>query len=255
MLLALYPTIAYIGPIRLYGLMIAAAVLSAYFLSLKLAPKFGITGKQIDEALLWLVIFGFLGARLYFAAFFWDYFKDYPQEILAVWRGGLSIYGGIIGGLAGLLIYAKKSGLNLFSLLDLTAIVLPLGQAIGRWGNFFNQEAFGQPTDLPWKMYVEPQFRPVEYLTFQYFHPAFLYESLWDLLVFFILWRIFRSKPQAGRLTASYLILYPLGRFFIESIRLDSVIISGIRVDQVTSLAMMVSGAVVLMLLRNEENY
>lgn len=241
--LALYPTIAYIGPIRLYGLMIAIAVLSAYFLSLKLAPKFGITGKQIDEMLIWLVVFGFLGARLYFAAFFWDYFKEHPQEIFAVWKGGLSIYGGLLGGLLGLLVYAKKSGLKIFALLDLTAMVLPLGQAIGRWGNFFNQEAFGVPTDLPWKLYVSPQFRPAQYLTSQYFHPAFLYESIWNLIVFLIILR-------APHPFAFYLILYPLGRFFIEFLRVDSVIISGIRADQLTSLAMMVSGAVILILLR-----
>lgn len=242
------------GPVRihLYGLVLAMAIILAWLLGTKLAPSFGLTSRQVDEALLWVVIGGFLGARAYFVIFFWDYFRENPQDILAIWKGGLAIYGAIIGGLVGSVWYTRKAGIASWKFLDLVALTLPLAQGIGRWGNFFNQEAFGYPTTLPWRMYVSPAFRPSEYLAAQFFHPTFLYESLWNVGVFLVLlFLLSEAKSRTGVLLGSYLILYSLGRFFIEGLRLDSFMAGGFRVDQITSLVMMIGGAIILWVISN----
>ena len=240
----------HIGPVlvRFYGILIAAAIWACYAIALRLASRFGFTANQIENALPWLVIFGLAGARLYYAIFSWDDFQDHPWQILQIWKGGLSIYGGLAGAALGLAIYAKRSGIHFAKIFDLAAVTLPLGQAIGRFGNFFNQEAFGTPTTLPWGMYVEPQFRPFEYLFVQSFHPAFLYESVWNLFVFFLLVYLVRTgiSASAGRLAGTYLILYSIGRYFIESLRVDSFFMHSFRVDQITAQVMMIAGAIIL---------
>lgn len=235
-------------PVRFYGLLMALAILAAWFLALRLAPTFGIKSEALDEALPWVVGFGLLGARAYFVIFTWPHFAAQPIEILEVWKGGLAIYGAMLGGALGLFLYARRAGQPFLKILDLVALVMPLAQSIGRWGNFFNQEAFGRPTNLPWKIYISPEYRPAQYLQEKFFHPTFFYESLWDLTVFLILLRIAASLPtreRSGTLVAYYLILYPLGRFFIEFLRVDSFFISGFRVDQITSLVMMLTGAAI----------
>lgn len=236
--------------IRLYGLTLAAAVLAAFLLAFRLAEKNGLNSSDIDGLLPWVVIFGFLGARLYYVVFSWQYFASDLWAILKVWQGGLAIYGAVIGGIIGLWLYARKRREKFWNFLDLLAIVLPLGQAIGRWGNFFNQEAFGRPTNLPWGMYIVPAHRPFPYLANQFFHPTFLYESLWDIAVFFLLWYLFKRGfgGRTGFLVGSYLILYPLGRFFIESLRLDSFYLSTFRVDQIVSLLAILVGVGILSL-------
>ncbi|MDP3993714.1 MAG: prolipoprotein diacylglyceryl transferase [bacterium] len=238
------------GPvyIRFYGLLMAAAVLVGFFVASRYAPRFGIEKKHIEGALLWIAVLGFIGARLYYVIFSWAEFQNDPLDILIVWKGGLSIYGGIIGAAAGIIMYAIRSRMPVLPFLDVFALGLPLAQSIGRWGNFFNQEAFGAPTTLPWGIYIEPQFRPFEYLFAQSFHPAFLYESVLNLFIFFLLVYLVRTgiSMSAGRLAGTYLILYPIGRYFIESLRLDSFFINSFRVDQITSLVMMLAGAIIL---------
>ena len=234
--------------IRFYGLLMAMAVLVGFFIASWYAPKFGIEKKDVEAALPWVVVFGFLGARLYYVVFSWNEFPSL-LDVVQVWKGGLSIYGGVIGGILGMFVYVRRRGVRFMTFLDLFATALPLGMSIGRWGNFFNQEAFGTPTNLPWKMYIEPAHRPFQYLFNMYFHPTFLYESLWDICVFFILLYLLYSLKvgvSPGRLAGSGLILYSLGRFFIESLRVDSFFINSIRVDQVTSLVMMVAGTIIL---------
>ena len=240
----------HVGPgfIRFYGLLMAAAVLVCFFIASRYAPKFGIEKKHIEGAVPWIVVFGFIGARLYYVVFSWVEFQGNPLDILMVWKGGLAIYGGLIGGASSAAIYALKSGIQPLPVIDLLALGLPLAQSIGRWGNFFNQEAFGTPTALPWGMYIEPRFRPFEYLFARSFHPTFLYESLWNVIVFLLLLYLVRTGAwrSPGRLAGAYLILYSIGRYFIESLRLDSFFINSIRVDQITSLVMMAVGAVIL---------
>jgi len=238
------------GPvfIRFYGLLMAAAVLVGFFIASRYAPKFRIEKKHIEGAFPWIVVFGFIGARLYYVIFSWAQFQDNPFDILMVWKGGLAIYGGIIGAAVGVVIYARRFGMQIMAFMDVFALGLPLAQSIGRWGNFFNQEAFGAPTALPWGMYIEPRFRPFEYLFFQSFHPTFLYEALWNIIVFLSLLYLVRTgvSDSPGRLAGAYFILYAIGRYFIESLRLDSFFVDSFRVDQITSLVMMLIGSVIL---------
>ena len=240
----------HIGPVRLhwYGITMALAILAGFIFAYRLAaPRFGIAPKAVEGALLWLVLGGFLGARFYYVAFAWDYFSLHPEEALAFWRGGLSIYGAIAGGSIALFIYAKAARLSALRFLDIGAAALPLAQAIGRFGNFFNYEAFGLPTMLPWKMFVPASLRPPQYLQSQYFHPAFLYEAAWNVAVFLVLLYLIRGKaPRPGLLAGSYLILYSLGRFWIEPLRLDSFFLGGIRVDQLVALVAMAAGAALI---------
>jgi phosphatidylglycerol---prolipoprotein diacylglyceryl transferase len=170
--------------------------------------------------------------------FNWEYYGQYPAKIPAVWEGGLAIHGGlIVGPLFGVWL-AYRWKVPILRGLDVTAPSWAIGQAIGRWGNFFNEEAFGRPTDLPWKLYISPPHRPPGYTQYEYFHPAFLYESVWDLGVFLalVLWLRPRLREQPGALFFAYIGLYSIGRFAIEGLRLDSFIIGTIRVPQVASL-------------------
>ena len=225
--------------IHWYGLVMALAILICYFVARKKAWKFGIEVSAFDDFVFWLIIVGILGARLYYVLFSFSYFSRNPSEIYKIWHGGLSIYGAVLAGLIFCYFYTRKKAYSFLQLTDLLALVLPLGQAIGRIGNFINQEAFGLPTNLPWKMYVAPQYRPIEYSSYNYFHPTFLYEMIVDLIVFFVLMRL-SKKNQRGLVTYSYLFLYSLGRFFIEGIRLDSFFIAGFRVDQVLALILLI---------------
>ena len=200
----------------------------------------------MERVLPWVVIFGFIGARVYFVLFSWAYFENHISEIFQVWRGGDSIYGAIIGGVLGAAADARWKGLPGLAILDLIALVAPLGQSIGRFGNFFNQEAFGRPTDLPWGLYIAPQNRPLEFLTDKFFHPTFLYESLWNLAVFFILFYLFRRNSRRGMIFATYLILYSIGRFFVEDLRTDSFDVLGFRADQIVALIAVSVGAVLM---------
>ncbi len=237
---------------NLYGLTLAIAILAGLLVAKKLAPKFKFAPKVIEDAFPWVVIFGILGARLYYVGFSWNYFGLHPQDILAIWKGGLSIYGAIMGGTLGALIFARRNHLRVLTLLDLIAVVAPFGQSLGRWGNFFNEEAFGRPTSRPWGLYISPQNRPREYLSVEFFHPTFLYESLWDLAVFlillYLLGRAAASRPPAGFLVGVYLVLYAGGRFLIESLRLDSFFWGTVRVDQAVSLIAVLIAAVILYL-------
>lgn len=242
-----------------YGIIMAAAILAGFLIAAKLGSRYGVSPVQIEGALPWVIVFGFLGARLYFVVFAWEHFSTRLADIPQIWKGGFSIYGALLGAALGLLIYTRKNLLSTGKFFDVIAAALPLGQAIGRFGNFFNGEAFGYPTDLPWKLYISPANRPKEYLTERFFHPAFLYEALWNLLVFFILWKLFKamtptSPPPhegeegriSGQLFGVYLILYSIGRFFIEGLRLDSFMAAGLRIDQITALLMTALGLAII---------
>jgi len=173
----------------------------------------------------YIITFGILGARIYYCALNYGFYLRFPTEIIAIRHGGISIHGAMLGGALGLWLFAKRHKLNPIKLCDTSVIGLSIAQAIGRWGNFFNSEAFGAPTNLPWKLYIAPQYRPIPYQDYQYFHPAFLYESILDLAVFAILLVLTKTGrlKKDGNLTLIYLILYSLVRIFVEMFRLDSV--------------------------------
>jgi phosphatidylglycerol:prolipoprotein diacylglycerol transferase len=229
-----------IGPlvIRWYGILMATAIVVGLWVGHRRAKREGLPADEIISCAQWAILAGLVGARLYEVAFNWDYYGQYPGKIIAVWEGGLAIHGGLIlGPLVGAWL-AHRWKLPVLRGLDVTAAPLALGQAIGRWGNFFNEEAFGAPTDLPWRLYISPPRRPLGFTQYEYFHPTFLYESLWDLLVFGLLvaWLGPRLRNRPGALFFCYLGLYSVGRFAIEGLRLDSFWLGSYRVPQLASL-------------------
>lgn len=228
-----------LGPIviRWYGVLMATAILVGLWLAHRQARRDGLAADDFLTVAQWSILAGLVGARLWEVVFNWDYYGRYPWKIPAVWEGGLAIHGGLLVGPAVGVWLARQWRLPVLPSLDVAAPSLALGQAIGRWGNFFNEEAFGRPTDLPWKLYISPGRRPPEYLQSEYFHPAFLYESLWDLGVFLLLvtWLRPRFRGQPGALFFLYLGLYSIGRFAIEALRVDSFWIGGVRVPQAAS--------------------
>ena len=230
-----------LGPltVRWYGILMATSIGVGFWLAHRQAQKEGLPADDILRVAQWAVIAGLIGARLYEVAFNWDYYGRYPWKIPAVWEGGLAMHGGIIVGFLTGVALAIHWRVPVLPSLDVVAPSMILGQAIGRWGNFFNEEAFGRPTDLPWKLYISPPHRPPEYANAEYFHPTFLYESLWNLAVFFALvgWLRPRYRDQPGALCFWYIGLYSVGRFAIESLRLDSFWVAGFRVAQLASVA------------------
>ena len=166
----------HVGPltIRWYGVLMATAILVGFWLADRAAKREGVSADKLLNAGQWAIIAGLVGARIYEVIFNWDYYGQHPWKIPAVWEGGLAIHGGLIAGILTGLWVARREGLPIRRSLDIVAPSIAIGQAIGRWGNFFNEEAFGTPTDLPWKLYISPQNRPLQYAGNEYFHPTFL---------------------------------------------------------------------------------
>jgi phosphatidylglycerol:prolipoprotein diacylglycerol transferase len=233
------PVAIELGPlsIRWYGILMAAAMALGLWLAYRDAQRRGLDPENLLKTSELALLGGLVCARLYYVLFNLDYYSQYPGRIVAVWEGGLAIHGGLLGGLLVGGAYAWRRRLPLRQYLDIVAPSLALGQAIGRWGNFFNEEAFGTPTDVPWKLYISPPHRPLLYSQHDFFHPAFLYESMWDLGVFALLFWVFRRRMAhaPGALFLTYLGLYSLGRFFTEGIRTDPLMLGPIRVAQVVS--------------------
>lgn len=244
------PILVKLGPltIRWYGLLIATAVLIGVSLSQYLASRRHINPDLLGDLAIWLVVGAIPAARLYYVLFEWPEYAQHPERIIAIWQGGIAIHGAILGGIVAALIFARLKQISFWQLVDLVSPSLILGQAIGRWGNFFNSEAFGRPTDLPWKLFIPPDRRPPEYANFAYFHPTFLYESVWDLMVFGLLLTLFfrslKAKPRlkVGTLFLVYLVAYSLGRLWIEGLRTDSLMLGPLRIAQVVSLVGIVLG-------------
>ncbi len=219
-----------------YGIILALAFVFGQFIVLKIAKK-EYNDTQIQENLyelaFWTLLGGIFGARLYYVILSLDYYCLHINEIFFFQQGGLSIHGAIIGGLISGIVFCKIKQLNFAKYADLYALGLPLAQAIGRWGNFFNSEAFGLPTNLPWGVFIPVNNRPFLYEFNEFFHPTFLYESIWNIFVFLILYFVIKKYffQKKGVLFFSYLILYSIGRIFTESIRIDSVLnIAGIPI-------------------------
>lgn len=233
------------GPItiRWYGFLIASAVLIGVTLSQYLAKRRGVNPDLLGDLAIWLVIGAIPCARIYYVLFEWQEYAQRPEDIIAIWKGGIAIHGAIIGGTIATMIFARLNQVSVWQLIDLVVPSLSLGQAIGRWGNFFNSEAFGRPTDLPWKLYIPPSRRPLEYLNYEYFHPTFLYESIWNIGVFILLLSLFfwglkhKGKLPLGALTCIYFLCYSLGRVWIEGLRTDSLTIGPLRMAQIVSLS------------------
>lgn len=244
------PILFHWGPlsIRWYGFLIASAVVLGVSLSSYLAKRRGLNPDLIGDLSIWLVLAALPCARLYYVAFQWKYYSQHLNEIPAIWQGGIAIHGAVLGGMLASLIFARLNRVSFWQLADVVAPSLILGQAIGRWGNFFNSEAFGAPTDLPWKLYIPPAQRPAGYEQFEYFHPTFLYESLWNLGVFALLLLLFFRSLKSphplkpGTIFLTYWLAYSGGRFWIEGLRTDSLMLGPLRIAQVVSLVGMLIG-------------
>jgi len=234
------PIALHLGPVTLrwYGLLMATAMAVGLWLAHRDARRRGLDAEDLLKAAELALLGGLVGARLYYVAFNLDYYSMVPAKIFAVWEGGLAIHGGVLGGILVGGGYAWVRRLPVRIYLDIAAPSLALGQAIGRWGNFFNEEAFGTPTNLPWKLFISPTQRPPEYAQAEFFHPTFLYESLWDVLVFALLVGVFRKRVERapGALFLIYLGLYSVGRFLTEALRTDALMLGPIRVAQLVSL-------------------
>lgn len=241
-------------PIYWYGIIIASGLLLAVLYAWRSTPRYNVDFNKLVNCIFVGIITGIIGARLYFCFFQWDYYSKNPIEILYINNGGLAIYGGIIGALAGGLTVAKIQKMKIMPILDIAMMGFLLGQGIGRWGNFMNQEAFGTPTNLPWRMVSEGT-------GMVGVHPCFLYESLWCLLGFVLLhfYGKYRQK-YSGQIFFSYLVWYGFERMFVEGLRTDSLYLPfqlfgmDIRVSQVLSFAIFVTGLVMLIINRNKED-
>ena len=233
--------------IRWYGLLISISVVIGLFISKKLAKARNINPQYISNILPSLIISSIIGARAYYVIFEWrqysgnnfftsfDLFNNVIQipSFLAIWQGGIAIHGGLIGGFLCILFFCKSKNIHLKTFIDILIPSIILGQSIGRWGNFFNNEAFGIPTDLPWKLFIPMQNRPIEFINYQFFHPTFIYESLWNFLIFILLITIFykqnnKNLVRPGFISCIYLIGYSFGRFWIEGLRIDPLCIGGL---------------------------
>lgn len=243
-----------LGPLTIYwyGILIAAAILFAYWFSVREAGRRGLSESHIDSMSFAVILAGILGARLYYVLFNIGQYARNPLEIFYIWEGGLAIHGALIGGALAYMMYCKRHTLKFLLYLDVIAPGILMAQAIGRWGNFFNSEAFGAPTGLPWKLYIPSENRPEEYAEFFFFHPAFLYESIWNFAGFlFLIWLNKKLFPHhaaqtpdapAGPIFFAYLVWYSLGRFFIEFLRTDSLYMGPLRTAQVASILLIIIG-------------
>ncbi len=236
--------------VRWYGVLIASALLLGLFISARRAKKYGLDQELIIDFFLYMTPAIIIGARLYYVVFSYDYYVVHPEEIFATWHGGLAIHGGIIAGILVAIVFSRFKKINFFTLADVLIPALPLGQAIGRWGNYLNQEAYGAQTDLTWAITVNDAALGIIKV-----HPTFLYESIWNLLVFgFLFYYEDKLKKVDGELLFVYLGLYSIGRFFIEGLRTDSLMFMGLRTAQLISLALVAVGVGGLWYLRKNQN-
>lgn len=235
--------------IRYYSVLILIGVILAYFIFMKETKKFKVNSDFIFNLFFWTVIFGILGARIYYVIFNWEYFGNHINEIWQIWQGGLAIHGGIIFGLITISVYCYRHKFRIIRMLDFVVVPLILAQAVGRWGNFFNKEAYGTATTISHLRSLHiPEF-VIEGMKINgiYYTPTFFYESIWCILGFIILLIIRRRKYiKVGTMCAIYLIWYGLGRFFIESLRTDSLILMGFKVAQIVSVAMIIIGIIII---------
>jgi phosphatidylglycerol:prolipoprotein diacylglycerol transferase len=236
-----------IGPlhIRFYGIILMLGAVAGAWLATFEARRRDQDPEIVWDLLVYLIIGGVIGARLWHIftpppssveqGITTAFYLTHPLDALAVWKGGLGIPGAVIGGALALLYYTRRNDLSFLEWADIAAPCVALGQAVGRFGNFFNQELYGAPTDLPWKLYIDPAHRLTGFEQFEYFHPLFLYESILNILnMVFLLWlaRRYKSWLKVGDVFLIYLVTYPIIRFFLDFLRLDASEIAGINANQ-----------------------
>ena len=235
-----------LGPltIHMYGIVIAFGLVLAVIYAMRRAPKFGLTEDHVLDGVLWVTPFAILCARAYYCAFSWELYADNPISVLYIWQGGIAIYGGVLGAVLGIIVFCKIKKLSLGATLDLVLLGFLIGQSIGRWGNFFNREAFGAETESFLRMGLFDTTTGAV----SYHHPTFLYESVWNALGFVVLHFLSKKREYDGQIALGYAFWYGLGRFFIEGLRTDSLYVPGtaIRVSQLLAAISCLTAAAVL---------
>jgi phosphatidylglycerol:prolipoprotein diacylglycerol transferase len=247
--------------IRFYGIIIMLGVVAAVFMSRRQARRWGKDPELVWDILTWVLIAGVIGSRVWHIftpspslverGIDTMYYLTHPMEAIAIWKGGVGIPGAVIGGAIALWIYCRRNKQSFGRWADIIAPGLVLAQAIGRWGNFVNQELYGAPSTLPWAIFIEPAYRLKGFESFATYHPTFLYESVWNLINMGILLWVsdrFRARLKAGDVFLVYLLLYPITRFILEFLRLDSSQVAGVNANQWFMVIVFIISAVVLFL-------
>ncbi|MBQ6996853.1 MAG: prolipoprotein diacylglyceryl transferase [Oscillospiraceae bacterium] len=236
-----------IGPlsVHIYGILIAVGLMLAVIYAWKRCKQFGIRENDLTDGVLWIVPLAVVCARLYYCAFEWDQYRDNPISILHIWNGGIAIYGGVIGAAIGVVVHCLVKKIKIPALLDLVALGFLIGQSLGRWGNFFNREAFGSTTDFFLRMGLFNS----QTNAWEYHHPTFLYESVWNLIGFVLLHFLSKKRKYDGQIALGYVAWYGLGRTFIEGLRTDSLYWGPFRVSQVLAAVSCITAVVVLMVM------
>lgn len=234
-----------IGPLSInyYGLIIACGLLLAVIYACRRTKQFGIKEDDVMDGVLWITPFAILCARLYYCVFEWDMYAADPISVLYIWKGGLAIYGGVLGAALGVIVFCRIKKVKLGTLLDLVALGFLIGQSIGRWGNFFNREAFGAATDSFLRMGLYNKYTG----QYEFYHPTFLYESLWNAAGFVLLHTLSKKRRYDGQIALGYVAWYGLGRALIEGLRMDSLYWGPFRVSQVLAAVSCVAAVSVLL--------
>ncbi len=244
--------------IRWYSVLLLIAIILGFILIEYEGKKYEYPKDFLFNLVFWVVIIGFISARLYYVLFNYKMYINDPISIFKIWEGGLAIHGGLIGGFLTLLFYCKRYNANVLKVTDMATIPLLLGQAIGRWGNFFNSEAHGSATSLlELQNYHIPKFI-IEgmHINGIYYHPTFFYESIWCLLGVFLLLVVRHYRYlKVGELTCIYLMWYSFGRFFIEALRTDSLMFSGFKVAQIVSITLFIIGLIMLLFIKRKSKF
>ncbi|MBS4178409.1 prolipoprotein diacylglyceryl transferase [Lederbergia citrea] len=244
------PVALKLGPLAIhwYGVIIGLGIALALYLAIRESEKHKLDKDTFTDLMIWAIPIAIISARIYYVFFQWEYYAQNPGDIIKIWEGGIAIHGALIGSVLTAIIYTKRKGISFWKVADIAAPSLILGQAIGRWGNFINQEAHGGEVTRTFLENLHlPQFIIDQmYIKGTYYHPTFLYESIWDILGFIILILLRKTNLRRGEIFLSYVIWYSIGRFFIEGLRTDSLMLTeSLRMAQVISLVL-IAGAIIL---------
>ncbi|WP_026581392.1 prolipoprotein diacylglyceryl transferase [Bacillus sp. J33] len=246
-----------VGPITVYwyGIIIAFGIFIGLYLAAKEAKRSGFNKDIIIDLMMWAIPIAIISARLYYVIFKWEYYSNHLGEIIAIWEGGIAIHGALIGAALTAIVFAKKRGVSFWKLADILAPSIILGQAIGRWGNFMNQEAHGGPVTREFleNLQLPDLIINQMFINGQYYHPAFLYESIWNIAGFIVLLLLRRISLRQGELFLSYIIWYSIGRFIIEGMRTDSLMLTEtLRMAQFISIMLILSSVMIIFYRRNQ---
>ena len=238
------PRVLSLGPlnIHLYGMAIGLGLILAVIYVCRRSSEFGLKEDDILDGVLWITPFAIICARIYYVAFSWKDYADNPLSVFAIWEGGIAIYGSVIGAVIGVIVLCKVKKLKIATVLDVTLLGFFIGQILGRWGNFFNREAFGAATDSFFRMGLYNTVTS----QWEYYHPTFLSESVWNLIGFILLHFLSKRRQYDGQMALGYAAWYGLGRCFIEGLRVDSLYWGSFRVSQVLAGISCVTAVIVL---------